>query len=326
MKTITRLTAIIITMMIACDASAQLAKANLYLPVNENGTSVKPNFVTSHKKVKLYYIKAKPSLTAAFRGTGNYRTLESAIKESKIRITEVSSGGTVNTLNFTNTSKDTIIVGMGDVVKGGKQDRVVEQDVLVAPGKSIPVSVYCVEQGRWSSSDATGSRGSASFGWYHSKVDNTVRKSIVKDKSQGKVWEKVADINRKNGTATSTGTYTAVTSNTKYNAEIKEYLTEFKKAIAADPTIVGVLAVTGDRIIGCEIYGTPQLFKSHADNLLNSYISEAVYNGAAVTISDRAVSKYLDDLLDNEAKQDKMLEDNGRSLKVGGKKVKLTSF
>ncbi len=326
MKKSTILSGLIMIMMIALKAPAQLQKENLSMPFSESSRTAKAGFIVKHKKITLYYIKAKPSLTAAFKGMGKYTTLETALKQSKIKIQETSDGGTVSTLNFKNVSKDTIIVGMGDIVKGGKQDRVIEKDVLISPGQTIPVSVYCVEHGRWTASTDNTRNGAASFTTYHSNINNTVRKSIVKDKSQSKVWEKVAQINDSNGTKTSTGTYTAVTQSANYNKEIKDYMTEFSKAIAADPTIVGVLAVTGDRIIGCDIYGTPDLFKSNMNNILNSYISEAVYNGKPVTISDKEVDKYLTALLTDEAKQDKMLENNGRSLKVNGKKIKITAF
>lgn len=326
MKSITRICGIIMIMIIAENTSAQLQKSNLFMPFSESTKAAKPGFVSKHKKIQLYYIKAKPSLTAAFKDMGQYTTLEDAIKDSKIQVKEMPSGGTVNTLNFQNVSKDTIIISMGDIVKGGQQDRVIEKDVLINPGQSIPVSVYCVEHGRWSAGAFNNKRDGAAFSTYHSKINNAVRKSIVKDKSQSKVWEKVADINKANGTTTSTGTYTAVTESANYNKEMKEYMAEFKKSMAADPTIVGVLAVTGDRIIGCDIYGTPQLFKSNADNILTSYISEAVYNGGQVTISDVEVATYLDNLLSDEARQDKMIQDNGRCLKANGKKIKITAF
>lgn len=311
----------IILLAFTFNANAQLQKDNLYIPFNESSQVVKSGFSNQHKKIRLYYIKAKPSLYKEFSGMGKYTTLENAISQSKIKVQEMGSGGSVNTLRFSNVSKDSIMVGMGDIVKGGKQDRVIEKDTLIAPGQSISLSVYCVEHGRWSAGSTGGS-----FNAYHSNANNVLRKSIVKDKSQSKVWENVGNINYANGTSTSTGTYTAVTQSSKYNADMKEYKDAFTRAILADSTIVGVLAVTGDRIIGCDIYGTPQLFRSNMANILNSYISEALYNGKEVTISEATVAKYLDDLLANETKQDKLLQDNGRSLKVNGKKVKITAF
>lgn len=320
-------------MLIAYNATAQLKKDNLYLPVNESSKAAKAGFVDQHKKIRLYYIKAKPSLANEFRDMGAYTNLEKAIRESKIKVQEEPGGGTVNTLNFRNVSKDTIIVGMGEIVKGGKQDRVIEKDVLIPPGKSMPVSVYCVEHGRWTASannnasnNLSYSVSGADFKGYSSSVTSEIRKSIVKDKDQGKVWQKVADINTKAGTTTNTGTYTALSNSPKHTAEVKAYMAQFKKTLAADQTIVGVLAVTGSRIIGCDIYGTPQLFRENSANILNSYISEAVYNGSDVTITDAEVGQYLDNLLTDEVKQDKMLEKNGRSLKVKGKKIKITAF
>ena len=329
MKTIKNFLTLLLVM-ITFNASAQLDRDNLSMPFSDASKTAQAGFVSKYKKIKLYYIKAKPSLIDMFKGMAKYTTLENAIKDKKITVKETPSGGTVNTLMFKNVSRDTIIIGMGDIVKGGQQDRVIEKDQLIYPGQSLPVSVYCVEHGRWTADSRSNSQDSyttgASFSTYHSNINNAVRKSIVKDRSQTMVWNKVSDINTANGTLTSTGTYTAVTQNANYNAEVRAYKDEFTKTIAADPTIVGILAVTGDKIIGCDIYATPELFKSNIANLLNSYVSEAVYNGKDITISDAEVAKFLNNLLNSEAKQDKMLEGNGRSLKVNGKKIKITAF
>ena len=97
MKTIKKFLALLLVM-IAFDASAQLNKDNLALPFSDLSKIAEAGYVDKYKKIKLYYIKAKPSLIDMFRGMGKYTTLEDAIKNKKITVKETPSGGTVNTL------------------------------------------------------------------------------------------------------------------------------------------------------------------------------------------------------------------------------------
>jgi hypothetical protein len=78
-----------------------------------------------------------------------YMTLEEALR---LKLAVVHETGRVSGLFIENLSKDkTVSVMAGDIVKGGKQDRALAVDLLIAPlsGK-VKVRSFCVERGRWS--------------------------------------------------------------------------------------------------------------------------------------------------------------------------------
>jgi hypothetical protein len=57
------------------------------------------------------------------------------MQQKKIKITENKFDGreNVNTLNIRNLSKEYILVESGDLLKGGKQDRMSAETKLIAP-------------------------------------------------------------------------------------------------------------------------------------------------------------------------------------------------
>lgn len=67
-------------------------------------------------------------------------------------VEESSQGGSVPILRVENRGSDPYLLIAGQVVRGGKQNRGLVSDVLVAPGTNCKIPVTCVEQGRWSDS------------------------------------------------------------------------------------------------------------------------------------------------------------------------------
>ena len=58
--------------------------------------------------------------------------------------------GDVNQLLVYNTSSRPLYLMPGEVISGGKQDRTIAQELVIAPGEEpVPIEVFCVEQGRW---------------------------------------------------------------------------------------------------------------------------------------------------------------------------------
>lgn len=75
-------------------------------------------------------------------------TLQEALGKGTAQVYET---GRVSELFVENNGSEALFIQAGDIVKGGQQDRVLTISLLV-PAKSgrVPISSFCVEQGRWS--------------------------------------------------------------------------------------------------------------------------------------------------------------------------------
>jgi len=74
-------------------------------------------------------------------------TLEEAIATGQVKVSET---GAVNDLKIENIGNHEVFVQAGDIVKGGRQDRVLSVDLLLPPQSGqVSVAAFCVEPGRW---------------------------------------------------------------------------------------------------------------------------------------------------------------------------------
>src|SRR5258708_40305149 len=70
----------------------------------------------------------------------------------RLNIVEILETGTVGQLSVHNRSpKKPLFIQLGELLKGGLQDRTIATDLVLDPGEQYDgLSVYCVEQARWS--------------------------------------------------------------------------------------------------------------------------------------------------------------------------------
>jgi hypothetical protein len=74
-------------------------------------------------------------------------TLQEALAKGSVQVVET---GRVNELQIENTSPEEVFIQAGDIVKGGRQDRVLTVSFLLPPKSGrVPIASFCVEQGRW---------------------------------------------------------------------------------------------------------------------------------------------------------------------------------
>lgn len=310
----------IITTFLICLLSLKLSAQfnSLNLKIKNDPASIQESTL---KKLRLYPIYANNHFKEEFKDIEKFTSLDKAIFNNKIKLTEINQSGSVNTLLAENISKEPIYLLAGEVVKGGKQDRVIGQDMIINPGEVKNIDAFCVEHGRWQEKES-----GINFDGYMSISSPSVRKAALLNKNQTEVWEKVAEVTKVNQADTETGTYTELENSEYYTKELNKYMTVFNSVWNSNSNVVGVIAVTADRIIGCDIFATHDLFTNSYNNLLTSYITEAITHGDTVTISNNKVQLYLDAFLADESKQEEVLEKDGAIFKNNGKKVHLSRF
>jgi hypothetical protein len=74
-------------------------------------------------------------------------TLQEALANGSVQVRET---GSVNQLEVENTGDTGVFIQSGDIVKGGRQDRVLTVSLIIPPHSgALPIASFCVEQGRW---------------------------------------------------------------------------------------------------------------------------------------------------------------------------------
>lgn len=153
----------------------------------------------SHGNLTIYPIVANKS-----HDTSDFITLDEGIRTGDVVVTEVGNmhamirrpmpnyrpGPQVNTLVLVNNSKRPLILLAGEIVTGGKQDRIVGRDRIIAPESDpVDLNVFCVEHGRWTETNAK-------FDTHNNfMAQPSVRKQAMQEKDQQKVWAAVHDQN-----------------------------------------------------------------------------------------------------------------------------------
>jgi hypothetical protein len=195
-----------------------------------------------------------------------YATLDEATREKSIHIKELPDAS-VPVVIIINNGRVPIYISAGEIIIGGKQDRIIAHDVIIHPGKEIRVDVRCVEHGRWHGPKVE----FESAGW----MGGRAAKAAAQFKAQGDVWREVAAQNDAVSATPSTGTYGAAFT----KPEIKGATDDYLKAILPkleDRNCVGMVVVMGGKIQAIEIFGSPSLFDRLKEKLLKGYVLDAI--------------------------------------------------
>lgn len=239
--------------------------------------------LSAYKNLQICLLFGKADIDAK-----KYVTLANALKNKLVVLHETSD---VNELSIDNNSSEYIYINSGDIVRGGKQDRTIQYDVILPPKKkNTNLASFCVEHGRWTN---RGNESAGSFATSNNALSSKELKIASKYKGdQSTVWSKVdkyqekanTSINRTKGATEKVDVKSSVSATslelTLDNEEIKKLNAEYKKYFLAQlsnrSNAVGFAYFINGKLYTIDVYNNHQLFSDLFDKLLDAAIAEAI--------------------------------------------------
>ncbi len=252
--------------------------------------------------------------------TSHILTLDEGIKEGTVIITEqgqlrglmrrgqpTHASAEVNRLVLVNNSNRPLLLLAGEMVTGGKQDRVIGADRIVPP-KSDPIdlSVFCVEPGRWvARSDQFASMKSQ-------MAQPSVRQPAMAAKNQQQVWNEVASARAAmagaladlQGAPSERGntSYATTVATPPVQQKIDSLTTDYNSLIGElrKTGAKGVVVAINGELVWADIFASNDLLVRYWQKLVRSYAAEALTTTSTKHHADQKEAQaFLDRMAGN---------------------------
>ncbi|GAC1620099.1 MAG: hypothetical protein NVS9B13_10100 [Candidatus Acidiferrum sp.] len=287
-----------------------------------------------------------PVVSASSHDTSAFLTLEEGLSSGEVLVREQGgeglarnregrpviepdyrTGPSVNQLVLINRSKRPLLLLAGELVSGGKQDRIIAKDRIVAPGgPALPLDVFCVEHGRWSSG--------SQFNAAKTIVHPSVREYAALNQDQELVWDAVVTgstaappigsaptsagtprLNRQAigniiGSAAPTQSYAKIYQESKAGASVDEFVDEVQRRFAEathglkGERVVGVVVAYGGEVAWSDIFASGELFNHYWTKLLRSYAVEAMARPTLRKVADHGDAREFLQRLNGRERQE----------------------
>ena len=262
-----------------------------------------------------------PVVSSSGYDTSAFLTLEEGLSSGEVTVREQGAeviyrnrdgsrpvaqnygGPSVNQLVLVNHSKRPLLLLAGELVSGGKQDRVIAKDRIVAPfGEPLPLNVFCVEHGRWSAG--------SQFNEAKTIVHPSVREQAAVKQKQADVWAAVtagsvaarppaapapvvgsADLEATIQNEAPTQSYSRIYGSRRVSSSVESVVSEIQRRFRKETSglkgerVVGVVVAYGGEVAWSDVFASDDLFNHYWSKLLRSYAVEAV---ARPTLRERA--------------------------------------
>jgi hypothetical protein len=259
-----------------------------------------------HDNLAVYFVHGSAAQNAV------PMSLEEALARGRLQVNET---GSVNELTVENVGDDEVFVQAGEIVKGGRQDRVLSMDLLLPPSSGrVSIAAFCVESGRWSArgqedprqfSTAAAAKPSheakLAMRNYIAAAPVTVTSPILGGPNfdaraagarhqadaaarQAEIWANVREtqeqLSRSVGAPVAAPASPSSLQLSLESAKLKEaqaaYIDALQGAGESSDNIVGYVFAINGKISGGDVYASSTLFRKMWRKLLTANVTEAI--------------------------------------------------
>ena len=259
-----------------------------------DGDAASPELSQFLRSVRLSQVQSRAGLSVVWL-TGEpaappleVATLEEGRAQGVLHIAE-RERATVPELIVDNRGGTFVLLLAGEILLGGKQNRIVTEDVLLPP-KSGPrdISVYCVEQGRWA-----GARpGFESRGTFAAP---SLRSQVMAKQGQNRVWAEVDRYSALAASPSPTRSYQDVYE----KPEVQEHIRDVEQRIGPFKGALGAAVFVDDALAGLDLFQDGSLFAREWPKLLRAYAVEVYRRSPRSGGDERRLRDTVADVLRN---------------------------
>jgi hypothetical protein len=255
----------------------------------------------THKNLTIFLIHGKDQNTK-----GNIITLQEAMERKLLIVYETSE---VNELQVENVSRELdVFIQSGDIVKGGKQDRVLAVSIII-PARSgrVKIDSFCVESGRW---EKRGGEDSTKFTSSNERiVSRDLKIAANATRSQQEVWAEVSKAQDKlaqnvggNVQGSSRTSLQLTLEDRKVVANIDDYVKALSSAPNGKSDVIGYAFAINGKINSADVYVSNALFKKVWAKNLKATATEAVSEARGVRLAETVKADAIKDFMDDSEK------------------------
>ncbi len=206
-----------------------------------------------------------PVVSDGWRGDGSITSMDLAIRRGNLKVRE-RGNGSVPWLEVQNTSRKPVLLMAGEILLGGKQNRLVANDFLI-PARSEweGVPVFCGQQHRWSGGSGPMFKASGKM------VPAPMRDNLAGSATQDSIWHGASEELSRFGATARTGNI----QNVYEDGRLAEALKCFHRPQwgSFPRRTVGMVVIAGTRVLGVEVFANGRVFRDNWKKVLDSILA-----------------------------------------------------